>query len=816
MVLEDAHQAVTATQRMLDVVRAGAVATTELRAALEQTRVLLAAGAAFQTAAAELIAARERHGDGGAEVLAVSAGLTQSEAHSQVKTAQVLRKVPELRDAVQTGEVSSANARRLADVITKTSADAVAGDAELLKQAASLRPEQFGVATRRWITAQQGDNGASEHARQRAKRYLKFYDTEDGMIALHGEFDKITGTRIHNRIRHVAGQLFANDKKHPKEQRREFTQCMADALDHSTNTPATNTGNETSNRTRNTQNVGSVRRVNDESNASSSTTRNGQDAATDCGEDTDTSKQAEHVNKAGNHQDARTRNGQSINTDTTTADNSNNSSENVGDDKNAADVTKSRSASNHATGENAVDGKDAADATKSRPASNHATGENTDAGGNAVDALSTTAPQSINEASTTTGGEDCDADAVETADNSHDSTVTNGENGVDAISTTAPQTINETSTADGGAICGVDAVETRLLALCTETQQTGGAVCDVDTANNGHDSTVTNGENGVDAISTTAPQSINETSTADGGEACGVDAVETRLLALCTETQQTGGAVCDVGAAETADNNHRSTVANGEVQGTATAGWVADITLIAHVDDSTGELIAELSDGTRLPDAVLEELSCNTRWTGLIYDRVGDAIWRSRSRRTVTETQWQTLLNIYGGCFHCGAPPSICQAHHIIPYSQGGATSVKNMVMVCWNCHHNIHHNNWHIQTHDDNQHTLHPPTNPSAQSRHGPAHADSQSSRSVYRGRSPNIRTRTQDSDRDNTASKPRTRRGRSPTRTQNNPSRDKNVSRPRNRKSGVTSKNPTHSAPNSNQKERSPQTRNPDPATL
>ncbi len=749
MVLEDAHQAVTATQRMLDVVRAGVVATIELRAALEQTRVLLAAGAAFQTAAAELIAARERHGDGGAEVLAVSAGLTQSEAHSQVKTAQVLRKVPELRDAVQTGEVSSANARRLADVITKTSADAVAGDAELLKQAASLRPEQFGVATRRWITAQQGDNGASEHARQRAKRYLKFYDTEDGMIALHGEFDKITGTRIHNRIRHIASQLFANDKKHPKEQRREFPQCMADALDHSTNTPATNTGNETSNRTRNTQNVGTVRRVNDESIASSSTTRNGQDAATDCGEDTDTSRQAEHVNKAGNHQDARTRNGQSINTDTTTADNSNNSSENVGDDKNAADVTKSRSASNHATGENAVDGKDAADATKSRPASNHATGENTDAGGNAVDALSTTAPQSINEASTTTGGEDCDADAVETA-------------------------------------------------------------------NNGHDSTVTNGENGVDAISTTAPQSINETSTADGGEACSVDAVETRLLALCTETQQTGGAVCDVGAVETADNNHRSTVANGEVQGTATAGWVADITLIAHVDDSTGELIAELSDGTRLPDAVLEELSCNTRWTGLIYDRVGDAIWRSRSRRTVTETQWQTLLNIYGGCFHCGAPPSICQAHHIIPYSQGGATSVKNMVMVCWNCHHNIHHNNWHIQTHDENHHTLHPPTNPSAQSRHGPAHADSQSSRSVYRGRSPNIRTRTQDSDRDNTASKPRTRRGRSPTRTQNNPSRDKNVSRPRNRKSGVTSKNPTSSAPNSSQKERSPQTRDPAPATL
>ncbi len=111
-----------------------------------------------------------------------------------------------------------------------------------------------------------------------------------------------------------------------------------------------------------------------------------------------------------------------------------------------------------------------------------------------------------------------------------------------------------------------------------------------------------------------------------------------------------------------------------------------------------------------------------------MYDRCGDAIWRSRSRRTVTNSQWQTLLTDYGGCFHCGAPPAICQAHHIIPYSQGGETSVNNMVMVCWNCHHKIHHHNWHIQTHTNGHHTLHPPNNnPALQPRYGPAHAANQ-----------------------------------------------------------------------------------------
>ncbi len=53
MILEDAQQAVAATKRMLADVRDGAVSSAELRAALEQTRVFMAAGAVFQTAAAE-------------------------------------------------------------------------------------------------------------------------------------------------------------------------------------------------------------------------------------------------------------------------------------------------------------------------------------------------------------------------------------------------------------------------------------------------------------------------------------------------------------------------------------------------------------------------------------------------------------------------------------------------------------------------------------------------------------------------------------------------------------------------------------------
>ncbi len=203
------------------------------------------------------------------------------------------------------------------------------------------------------------------------------------MIALHGEFDKITGTRIHNRIRHIANKLFDNDKKLPKDDRREFPQCMADALPHHTTgtrsarnayrrnsshatgnanshtsslRTITGTGNANS-RNQNAQNAGS----------SGSKTRNVQGAATDRDKETGITIQDEHVNRVSNVQDARTGNGQSISADDTTADN--NSSKNAGDDE---------------------DG---------------------------VDALSTRAPQTVSEASTADSGKGCGADAVDTADN---------------------------------------------------------------------------------------------------------------------------------------------------------------------------------------------------------------------------------------------------------------------------------------------------------------------------------------------------------------------------------------------------------------
>ncbi len=392
MLIDSAHRAEAAAKEMLGYVDDGSVSCAEMREALAVCAAFMAAGSAFQAAAARLIAQAERHGDGGAQVLADAAGLSRRDAHSQVKTAEAIGAVPAVRDAVESGRVSQANAKRLADAVQKTSAADVESDGELLAKAESMRPEQFAREARRWTAEHQADGGESEYRRLRARRCVRVWDGDDGMVHLRGEFDPVTGKRIANRLRAEARRLHDTDKQQAGDaQRRSFDQCMADALDN-----------------------------------------------------------------------------------------------------------------------------------------------------------------------------------------------------------------------------------------------------------------------------------------------------------LTSATNLSGGKA------------------------------FADICVVAHVDDATGNLVAELPEGERLPAAVLEQLSCNAKLTGVVYDRCGKPIWRTHSRRTVTESQWQLLIAKWGGCFHCGANPGICQGHHIEPAARGGPTKLDNLVPACWSCHHRIHHNGWQILKSPDGWHTLHPPD----RTHHGPAHA--------------------------------------------------------------------------------------------
>lgn len=394
MLIEAARRAETAAREMLALLNSSTASCAQAREVLAVCKSTAAVVAAAQTSAAKLVAGVEGHGDGGVQVLADTAGLTRRDALGQVKTARVIEAAPVVRDALEAGRVSQANAKRLAEAIERTSADVVESDRELMAKAESMRPEQFTREARRWAADRQHDGGEGDYQRMRARRRVRIWDADDGMVHLHGEFDPVAGRRIANRLQAAARRLYDADKKQAADgggRRRSFAQCMADALDSTT-------------------------------------------------------------------------------------------------------------------------------------------------------------------------------------------------------------------------------------------------------ANDGE----------------------------PGGKS------------------------------------------------------FADICVVAHVDDDTGGLVAELPDGVRLPGAVLEQLACNAKFTGVIYGRDGRPIWRTHSVRVATEAQRQILIARYGGCFHCGANPAMCQIHHIRPVSQGGSTRLGNMVPVCWDCHNKIHHHGWHIRKSPDGWHTLHPPW----RIHYGPAHA--------------------------------------------------------------------------------------------
>ena len=381
MLIEAARRAEAAAKEMLALVTEGSASCAEILDALAVSKAIAGVNSAFQVAGAAAVAGRERHGDGGAEVLASSAGLSRREAHSHVKTAEALREVPEAFDAVAEGRVSATNAKQLAAAVERTSASDVGSDSELVAKAESMRPEQFAKEARRWAVEREDDGGESEHARQRARRRVRVWDADDGMVHLHGEFDTVTGRRVGNRLRAEAARMHDADKKSSKDsdQRRSFAQCMADALDNLT------------------------------------------------------------------------------------------------------------------------------------------------------------------------------------------------------------------------------------------------------------------------------------TNNARGGKP------------------------------------------------------IADICVVAHVDDATAKLIAEIPGGDGLPPSVLEELTCNAEITPAVYDRRGALLWQGHSKRTATAAQLKALKALYGGCFACGADFDMCQAHHVKPVSEGGPTNIDNMVPACWGCHNKIHHFNWQIHG-PPAKRTLHPP----------------------------------------------------------------------------------------------------------
>ena len=231
MVIEATRQVREGLAELVRLVNGGAVSTVDARRVLDESKGFAAQVAVLQADAAALVAKRDRHGDGGAGVLARAAGLSRRDAISQVKTVERLQEMPAVRDALENGEISVANAKTLATTCEKTSARQVDGDAELLAKAATLSPEHFRHEAGRWAAPRQDDDGEERYRQQRARRRLSFWDGDDGMVHLRGELDPVTGAKVRKRFDLEAERLRRADLHSAGGEKRSLNQRMADALD---------------------------------------------------------------------------------------------------------------------------------------------------------------------------------------------------------------------------------------------------------------------------------------------------------------------------------------------------------------------------------------------------------------------------------------------------------------------------------------------------------------------------------------------------------------------------------------------------------
>ncbi len=123
------------------------------------------------------------------------------------------------------------------------------------------------------------------------------------------------------------------------------------------------------------------------------------------------------------------------------------------------------------------------------------------------------------------------------------------------------------------------------------------------------------------------------------------------------------------------------------------------VLVVAHTDAITGADPAarcEIPGTGPIPRSELERLACESDLFGVLFDGKGLPLWHGRKTRSVSPQQWRALVARDRGCVLCGAGPSYCHAHHIIPWTPPaeGPTDIDNLVLVCNRHHHHIHQHN--------------------------------------------------------------------------------------------------------------------------
>ncbi|MGF1645928.1 MAG: DUF222 domain-containing protein [Kineosporiaceae bacterium] len=123
-----------------------------------------------------------------------------------------------------------------------------------------------------------------------------------------------------------------------------------------------------------------------------------------------------------------------------------------------------------------------------------------------------------------------------------------------------------------------------------------------------------------------------------------------------------------------------------------------------------GAGLATTESGEPVAPWVLGRLACDAVLQRVLDDPSLGPLDVGREHRLVTLAQRRALAARDGGCLVCGAQPDWCDAHHVVPWSQGGATDLDNLALLCPGHHTAVHAGTWVLDRDDEDHLVLVPP----------------------------------------------------------------------------------------------------------
>ncbi|MFG1910181.1 DUF222 domain-containing protein [Kribbella sp. NPDC048928] len=114
--------------------------------------------------------------------------------------------------------------------------------------------------------------------------------------------------------------------------------------------------------------------------------------------------------------------------------------------------------------------------------------------------------------------------------------------------------------------------------------------------------------------------------------------------------------------------------------------------LKAATATATGQTV--YSDG--LSAAAIRRLACDAKIIPIVLGSNSEPLDVGRQERLVTRAMRRALNSRDRGCVVCGAPPIMCDAHHLISWIDGGETKLDNLALLCRH-HVDLHNGRWTI-----------------------------------------------------------------------------------------------------------------------